>query len=60
MWRAADTVQIGLDPERGTVLEGLTGPDRAFVDALTAGIDEVEVRDSGDSSRIVPAGSSPC
>jgi hypothetical protein len=51
VWRAADTVQIGLDPERGTVLEGLTGPDRAFVDALTAGIDEVEVRDSGDSSR---------
>jgi hypothetical protein len=40
VWRAPDAVQIGLDPERGVVLEGLTAADRELVEQLEEGLDE--------------------
>lgn len=39
-WRAPDAVQIGLDPQHGTLLEGLTPADRALVEQLAGGLDE--------------------
>jgi hypothetical protein len=39
VWRSASTLQIGLDPRFGTVLDGLTDPDRPLLDALGSGID---------------------
>ncbi|HET9656623.1 MAG TPA: hypothetical protein VFP72_14800, partial [Kineosporiaceae bacterium] len=38
-WRGPGTVQIGLDPRRGTVLDGLTDADRDLLTALTTGCD---------------------
>jgi len=38
-WRGPGTLQIGLDPARGTVLDGLTDGDRRFLTALEAGLD---------------------
>jgi bacteriocin biosynthesis cyclodehydratase domain-containing protein len=46
-WRSADSVQIGLDPERGTVLEGLTPPDCDLVEHLTSSLDEAALPDPG-------------
>ncbi len=39
-WRALDAVQIGLDPQHGTLLEGLTAADRSLVEQLAGGLDE--------------------
>jgi len=39
-WRGPGTVQIGLDPRRGTVLDGLTDADRELLDRLGTGLDE--------------------
>jgi hypothetical protein len=39
-WRAPDAVQIGLDPQHGTLLEGLTPADRSLVEQLAGGLDE--------------------
>jgi len=38
-WRGPRTLQIGLDPARGTVLDGLTDGDRRLLAALDAGLD---------------------
>jgi hypothetical protein len=50
VWRGADTVQIGLDPARGTVLEGLTPPDRDLVEHRTTSLDEAALPDPGPSA----------
>jgi hypothetical protein len=42
-WRAPDAVQIGLDPGRGALLEGLTAADRTLVEQLSEGLDEAAV-----------------
>ncbi len=36
VWRGPTTVQIGLDPRRGTVLDGLTASDRDLVERLAS------------------------
>ena len=50
-WRAPGSVQIGLDPEHGAVLDGLTADDRGLLEALAAGVDEAEMAGSGESAR---------
>ena len=39
VWRAPGTVQIGLDPRFGMVLDGLTPDDRTLLDRLRSGAD---------------------
>lgn len=39
-WRGPQTVQIGLDAEHGTVVDGLTSSDRRLLAQLTAGLDD--------------------
>ena len=51
VWRTPDAVQIGLEPGRGVVLEGLTAVDRGLVDQLEEGVDEATLPAEG------PAGS---
>jgi hypothetical protein len=50
VWRGTDSVQIGLDPERGAVLEGLTPLDRDLVEHLTSSLDEAALPDPGPSA----------
>jgi bacteriocin biosynthesis cyclodehydratase domain-containing protein len=50
VWRGDDAVQVGLDEGHGTVLDGLTLPDRELVELLVAGIDD---------SDLPPAAASP-
>lgn len=47
VWRSPDSVQIGLDPARGTVLEGLTPSDRDLVEHLTSSLDEAALPGPG-------------
>jgi hypothetical protein len=49
-WRAPDVVQIGLDPGRGTVLEGLTAADRALVERLAEGLDDATLPGAGPAA----------
>jgi hypothetical protein len=46
-WRAPDSLQIGLDPRRGAVLEGLTADDRGLVDRLARGLDDAALPGGG-------------
>jgi hypothetical protein len=46
-WRAPDAVQIGLEPGRGAVLEGLTAVDRRLVEQLEEGVDEATLPTDG-------------
>jgi bacteriocin biosynthesis cyclodehydratase domain-containing protein len=39
VWRGPATLQIGLDPRHGTVLDGLTPADQALIRELSAGVD---------------------
>ncbi len=39
-WRAPDTVQIGLDPQRGAVVTGLTPAEAALLDRIAVGVDD--------------------
>ena len=50
VWRGTDSVQIGLDPERGTVVEGLTPADRELIELLTVSVDEAALPDPGPSA----------
>lgn len=43
-WRGPQTVQIGLDTRRGTLVDGLTSADRVLIERLTTGLDDA-VRD---------------
>ncbi|MGZ4627096.1 MAG: thiamine biosynthesis protein ThiF [Kineosporiaceae bacterium] len=45
VWRGPESAQIGLDPGRGIVLEGLTPPDRALLEDLSTGFDEAVLPD---------------
>jgi hypothetical protein len=47
VWRAPDTVQIGLEPGRGAVLQGLTMEDRALVERLVEGVDAATLPTEG-------------
>jgi hypothetical protein len=47
VWRAPDAVQIGLEPGRGVVLEGLTAADRGLVERLEEGVDEATLPREG-------------
>jgi hypothetical protein len=49
-WRGPQTVQIGLDARRGTVVDGLTSSDRRLLAQLTAGLDD-DARD-GQGARV--------
>jgi hypothetical protein len=49
-WRTPASVQIGLDPEHGTVLDGLNAGDRGLVQALAAGVDEAFMAGAGDGA----------
>lgn len=42
-WRTPVEIQIGLDPRRGIILDGLTPAEAMFVDHLTSSHSEVEV-----------------
>jgi hypothetical protein len=46
-WRGPDAVQIGLEPGRGIVLEGLTTVDRGLVERLEEGVDEATLPTEG-------------
>jgi hypothetical protein len=47
VWRGPDAVQIGLEPGRGVVLEGLTTPDRDLLERLAEGVDEAALPADG-------------
>ena len=49
-WRAPDAVQIGLDPRRGAVLEGLTAADRSLMDQLCEGLDDSALAGGGPAA----------
>jgi bacteriocin biosynthesis cyclodehydratase domain-containing protein len=50
--RGPGTVQIGLDPRHGMVLDGLTQPDVALLDDLACGLDDADLlRDPDRSAR---------
>ncbi len=48
-WRGPDAVQIGLDPRRGALVEGLTPADRGLVEQLAEGVDEAVLPAPGPS-----------
>jgi hypothetical protein len=48
-WRGPDAVQIGLDPRRGALVEGLTPADRGLVEQLAEGLDEAVLPAPGPS-----------
>jgi hypothetical protein len=50
-WRGPQTVQIGLDARRGTVIGGLTSRDRTLIEQLTAGLDD-DALDAGGRLRL--------
>jgi hypothetical protein len=47
LWRDPGTVQIGLSPRRGTLVEGVTEPDARLLDELRNGVDPAEPGDRG-------------
>ncbi len=53
LWRGPRTLQIGLDPRRGTVLEGVGDSERAVLEALAEGLDPRRLPGgpAGDGSR---------